>query len=158
MHIRASPFGVLLDIIQRPDIRGQEASDEDVGYGPTSSGCIGELILLLHLPSPPRLSGFLKLKASTTFSLRAWKERWLVMTQYNDQTSIHVYRKRKECYSKTIFTVCTQHCVAVEPSLCGPGLFCFSFAIVEGGRIILAATSAFQMWSWISCIQSSQLD
>ena len=155
---RVSPFRVLLEIVLCPDIRDRETSGEDNQYCLVPSD-IGDLISLLNLPSPPRLSGFLKLKTSTTFSLiRAWKERWLVMTQDNDQKRIHIYRKRRECYPTKFFRVCPQHCVAVEHSLSGPGLFCFSFAIVEGGRIILAATSEFQMWSWISCIQSSLVD
>jgi hypothetical protein len=158
MQSRIFPFRVLLEIVQRPDIREGETSDEDYDYRLVSS-YISDLILLLHLPSPPRLSGFLKLKASTAFTfIRAWKERWLVMTQDNDQKRIHIYRKRRECYPTKFFTVCPQHRVAEEPSLSGPGLFCFSFAIVEGERITLAATSEFQMWSWISCIQSSSLD
>jgi hypothetical protein len=151
MHGRSSPFLALLDIIQSSSIRSQHASDEDVHI----SNYIRELSFLLNLPTPPRMSGFFKMKISTTFSpIRAWKERWLVMTQDEDKKIILVFRNRKE-YDENLterFLVHPQHCV-VERQLKASRKFCFSFSTVDGRRIILSATSEFQMWSWISCIQ-----
>ena len=155
MH--ASPICELLGLIRSirryPSIKGGEPSEVDVDDIPVSC-CKSNVMVLLQLPSPPRLSGFLKFRTSTAFSLiPAWKERWLVMTQGDKKQTIHIYRTRKECYPAEHFIVCPQHCVAAEPSLNEPGSFCFSFSIIGGRRIVLAATSEFQMWCWISCIR-----
>ena len=156
-NMHASPFCELLGIIRSirryQSIKRESTSEVDLDDTPVS--CYkSNLMVLLQLPSPPRLSGYFKLKTSTAMSrIRAWKERWLVMTQGDNKTTIHIYRVRKECHPAEHFIVCPLHCVDAEPSLNEPGSFCFSFLTVGGRRIVLAATSEFQMWCWISCIR-----
>ena len=154
MQIRASPLSTLLSIVQFPNIiesqDKSEVSDQNTRF-------VRELIMFRH--NPPLLSGFFRLKSSNAFSsIRAWKERWLVMTK-DDTANFMIYIHRKRCgkdYSAKQFKtllVYPQHCV-VENARNGSGSFCFSFSTAEGRRVILAATSEFQMWSWISNIRS----
>jgi hypothetical protein len=129
-------------------------------YADSLSSFLNGVAFLSGLPAAPRISGFLKIRKSSTSSismLKRWKERWCLLILQSSGIIIRCYRSQPDSLSTSTKEICIdigQHAVP-EPKLMQAGRFCFSFESSAEGRVVISATSEFQMILWMSYINSS---